>query len=128
MNHNPLADLFNVVKNAESVGKKACTVPASKLHKDILKTMQENKYIGSFEFIDDGKGGKFNVELIGRINNCSVITPRFSVKKSEFIKWEKRYLPADNVGIIIVTTNDGVIDQHKARKLATGGKLLGYVY
>ena len=46
--------------------------------------MQKNKYIGSFEFIDNGRGGEFKVELLGRINNCGVIRPRFYVTKDDY--------------------------------------------
>jgi len=128
MKHDPLADMFNIIKNAEYVGKTNCTAPASKTGKNILKVMQEHKYIGSFEFIDDGKGGKFKIDLIGRINTCSVIKPRFSAQVKEFIKWEKRYLPAEGVGIILLTTAKGIMDQRKAKQLNEGGKLLGFVY
>ena len=36
-------------------------------------------YIGEFEVLDDHRSGKIVVELIGRINKCGVISPRFDV-------------------------------------------------
>ncbi len=36
-------------------------------------------YIGEFEVIDDHRSGKVVVELIGRLNKCGVISPRFDV-------------------------------------------------
>jgi small subunit ribosomal protein S15Ae len=36
-------------------------------------------YIGQFEVLDDHRGGKIVVELIGRINKCGVISPRYDV-------------------------------------------------
>lgn len=128
MKQDQLSDMFNVIKNAESVGKASCAVPASNLGKNILKVMQEHKYIGNFEFIDDGKGGKFKIELVGRINTCNSIKPRFSVQVKEFIKWEKRFLPAESVGMLLLSTSKGVMDHQKAKKLNEGGKLLGFVY
>ena len=128
MRHDTLADVMITIKNAERVGKKECITPASNLVKEVLKVMQKDKYIGIFEFIDDGRGGKFRVHLVGRINDCNVIKPRFSVKKNEIIQWEKRYLPAQGVGILILTTSKGIMDQREAIKKNTGGKLLGYVY
>ena len=44
------------------------------------------------------------------------------------MKNEKRFLPATGVGIIIVSTHKGVLDQEQAKKEKTGGKLLGFVY
>jgi len=128
MRHDPLADMFSTLKNMEAIGRKECRVPNSKLIRNILKVIQENKYIGDVRVVHDVSGGQMKVELIGRINNCRVIKPNFSVKKDEFIKFEKRYLPARKVGILILTTSEGIMDQHEAEKKGTGGRLLGYVY
>ncbi len=128
MKHDLLADVFAVIKNADRIGRKDCLVPSSSIIKEILKLMQKNKYIGSFEFIDDGKSGKFRVELLGRINDCGVIRPRFYLKKDEFISWEKRFLPSVNVGILFVTTSKGIVDHRRAKKDEVGGALLGYIY
>jgi len=126
--HDLLADVFSVIKSMESIGRPECTVPASRIVKSVLEIMHGHGYIGGFRHIEDGRGGKFKVGLIGKINNCNIIKPRFSLKKDEFIKWEKRFLPANNVGILILTTSAGILDQHKAKKENTGGKLIAYVY
>ena len=128
MRHDILADVFATIKNAESVGKKECVVPASKLVKGVLEVIHKHNYIGGFDYINDGKGGKFKIKLVGRINSCNVIRPRFSVKIKELIRWEKKYLPAYNVGVLILTTSKGIMDQKEAKKNNTGGKLLGYIY
>jgi small subunit ribosomal protein S8 len=94
----------------------------------VLDVIHQHKYIGGFEFLDDGKGGRFKVKLMGKINNCGVIKPRFSVEKGGFIKWEKRYLPASDTGILVITTSKGIMDQRQAIKTGVGGRLLGYVY
>lgn len=119
--------MFTIIKNFEAIGKKECDVPASSLIKAVLKIMQERKYIGKVKLIP-GRGGKFNVELLGRVNDCSVIKPRFSVSRDEFTKWEKRFLPAKGVGILILTTSKGVMNQEEAKKQGIGGQLLGCVY
>ena len=128
MRHDILADVFTVIKNAEAVGKKECIVPASKLVKGVLEVMHKHKYIESFDYVEDGKGGKFKIKLMGKINDCNVIRPRFSIGKREIINWEKKYLPAYNVGVLILTTSKGIMDQNEAKKLGIGGKLLGYIY
>ena len=128
MKHDQLADMFSTIKNAEAIGRKQCVVPNSRLIRDALRVMHENKYIGKTEVIEDGRGGKIKIEMLGRINDCGIIKPNFSVKMDEFIKYEKRYLPARDVGILIVTTSKGVMDQHSALKKRTGGRLLGFVF
>lgn len=128
MLQDPLADTLSTIKNAERVGKDECVTRASKLIKSVLKIMQEHDYIGSFEFVDDGKGGKFRIELKGKVINTNVIKPRSSVKVDEFEKWEKRFLPARDIGLLILSTPKGVIDHKRAKQLHVGGRLISFVY
>jgi len=128
MLQDTLADALAAIKNAEKVGKKECVTKASKIIKSILKILQDNDYIGSFEFIDDGRAGKFKIELKGKVINCNVIKPRVSARVDEFEKYEKRFLPAREIGLLIVSTPKGIVDHKKAKELHTGGKLLAYCY
>ncbi len=124
-----LSDAMITIKNAELVGKKKCEIkPASKLIGNVLRVMADYKYIEGFEYIDDPRGGKFVVQLSGRINDCGAIRPRYSVKHTEYEKFEKRYLPARDFGILIVSTTEGVMSQKEAIEKGLGGVLLAYVY
>lgn len=129
MQHDPLNDALCSIKNAENVGKADVTIkPCSKLIGRVLKVMQEMGYIGNFEYMEDGKAGKFKVQLLGAINNCGVIKPRFSVRKETIESYEEQFLPAQDFGVIILTTPKGVISNAKAKELGVGGRLLAYVY
>jgi small subunit ribosomal protein S8 len=128
MLQDPLADALSTIKNAERVSKSECVVRASRLIRAVLKVMQAHEYIGGFEFRDTGRGGNFKVELSGRIIDTNVIKPRYSVKVGEFEKWEKRYLPAKGMGLLILTTPKGVMGHDEAKKVGMGGKLLCFVY
>ena len=128
MRHDLLSDALSAIKNAERVGKKECYVKASKLVEKVIKIMQENDYVGAYEIINDGKSGIIKIELKGKIIDCNTIKPRFSVSYKEFEKWEKRFLPAKEFGILILTTSKGVIDHKTAKRMKLGGKLLAYCY
>ncbi|MCK5547571.1 MAG: 30S ribosomal protein S8 [Thermoplasmata archaeon] len=129
MMHDPLNDAMSVIKNAQMAGKPDCSIsPSSKLVGRVLKVMEEHKYIEQFDYVDDGRGGIFKVILNGNINNCGVIKPRFSVKKDELERFESRYLPAQDFGILILTTNMGVMTHSDATDNGVGGRLLAYVY
>lgn len=129
MQNDPLADALTVLRNAERSRKTEATItPASKLVGRVLKVMQDQGYIGPFEYEDDGRGGLYKISLNGQINNCGVIKPRFAIKKADFDEFESRYLPARDFGSLILTTTHGVIDQYKAKEVGTGGRLLAYVY
>ncbi len=126
---DPLADAMSSIYNSELVGKAEVFVtPASSLIERVLRVMQINGYIGEFEKIDDGKSGRFRVQLMGRTNKCGVIKPRFPVKRDGFERFEKRFLPAYNYGILIVTTPEGVMTHKDAKSKGIGGRLLAYVF
>ena len=129
MQSDPLNDAMCVMKNASSVGKGECTIqPSSKLIGRVLKVMQDHGYVDQFEYVEDGKAGKFRVMMKGSINNGGVIKPRYSVKTADLEKFEARFRPAQDFGVLILTTTEGVITHVRAKELGVGGKLLAYVY
>ncbi len=126
--NDPLANVLSNILNHERVTKKECLVsPSSKVIRAVLQIMQDNQYIGSFDYADESKKA-LKVSLIGKINKCGVIKPRHSVKKDNFEKFEKRYLPAKDFGILILTTSQGIMTHYDAKKKQIGGKLLAYCY
>lgn len=127
--NDPLASALSNILGAERVGKKFCIVrPASNIIKTILQIMKENNYIGDFEIIKNNKGDLIKVNLIGRINKTGVIKPRFSLEKGEFEKFEKRFLPAKDFGLLIISTSKGIMTHYAAKEKNMGGRLLSYCY
>ena len=124
-----LANGLTTIMNNESRNKRECVIsPASKLLGRVLRVMQLNRYIGELEFVDDGRSGKFRVQLFGRINKCGAIKPRFSTKITDIENWEKQFLPASEFGVLVISTPDGVISHQEAKKRQKGGRLLAFVY
>ncbi len=129
MQQDTLNDAMAVIKNAELVGKGECVVrPSSKLIGRVLKVMQESGYIKQFELVEDGRSRMFRVALSGQINNCGVIRPRYQVKVADLERYEARYLPAQDFGVLILSTTRGVLTHMEAKKDGVGGKLLAFVY
>jgi small subunit ribosomal protein S8 len=129
MLNDPLAAALAKISNAERVGKKEVVLrPVSKIIKKVLTLMNEHGYIGSFEEEVYDSGIVLKINLIGNINKCNVIKPRFSTKMNNFVKWEKRYLPAQDFGIILVSTSEGIMTHNEAKEKGIGGKLLAYCY
>jgi len=124
-----LANGLTVIMNNEMRNKRECVIsPASKLLGRVLRVMQLHGYIGEFEFIDDGRSGKFKVQLLGRINKCGAIKPRFAVRLDEIEDWEKKFLPSRDVGLLILSTSKGVLTHKEAKEKRIGGRLLAFVY
>merc|ERR1711976_834201 len=124
-----LGDCLRSILNAERAGKKQVMIrPASKVIIKFLRVMQKHNYIGEFELVDDHRNGKIVVELLGRINKCGIISPRFDVKNGDYEKWQVSLLPSRQFGMLVLTTNFGIMDHEEARRRKTGGKILGFFY
>ncbi len=102
--------------------------PAYKLHANVLEMMQKSGYVGSIDRTENGRGGTYLVELRGAINRCGTVKPRHSIRRQGYEQWETRYLPAQDFGLLILTTNSGIMHHYDAKDARIGGKLLAYVY
>lgn len=123
-----LADALNTMKTHEMVGQEVCTVKASRLVKEVLELLKKHRYLKEFTFVEDGRGGKFDVVLDGRINNCGVIKPRAAVKTTDWARWEQQFIPGVGVGLLIVSTSKGIMTNADAESNRIGGRLLAYIY
>jgi small subunit ribosomal protein S8 len=125
---NSLADVCSQIKNAEFARKKEVIVaPASKLIQMVLRIFQSHAYIGEFERYDDGRLGKFKIALLGKINECKALI-RLNYKVHQFGALERRLLPAPGLGLIIITTAQGIMTLKEAEDKNIGGHALCYIY
>ena len=117
------------IVNAERKGKRQVICrPSSKVLIKFLQIMMKKGYIGEFVLIDDKRSGKLVINLLGRINKCGVISPRFDVRTKKFEFWENNLLPSRQFGHIVLTTSNGIMTIEQAKKQKCGGKILGFFY
>ena len=129
MKTNVVAIALKNIVNAERKGKRQVLLrPVSKVLIKFLRLMQRKGYIGEFEVVDDHRSGKIVVELLGRINKCGVISPRFDVPLKKVEQWTNNILPSRQFGFIVLSTTYGMMDHEEAKKRHTGGKILGFFY
>ncbi len=127
--NDPLADVLSNINNAEKVGKLNCIAePSSKTVKSVLNILKKKGYIKDFKEVTSPKGNALDITLSGKINKCSVIKPRYSVKVSDLEKFEKRFLPAKNFGVLIISTSKDILTHYDAKEKNIGGRLIAYCY
>jgi len=124
-----ISNALSKIMNDEIKRKKECSIyPVSKVLKKILDIMKENSFIRAYKEVEDSKGNYIKINLLGMINKTGSIRPNYFVKVKDYEKYEKRYLPAKDFGILIVSTTQGIMTHKEAKKRNLGGKLLAYCY
>lgn len=126
MSQDIIADALNMIRNSKKAGKETAKIKRiSNLLIEILKIMKQEGAIKKYKI--DVK--KRSVEVtIGELSECKAIKPRFSVDKSQIEKYRRRYLPARNMGVMIISTNKGLITHEEALEEGIGGCLIAYFY
>ncbi|MFH1585747.1 MAG: 30S ribosomal protein S8 [archaeon] len=126
MSQDIVADALNMIRNAKKAKKENVTVKRiSNLLIEILKIMKQEGAVKKYKINSKDK----SIEItIGDLFECRAIKPRFSVTKDEIEKYRRRYLPARNLGIMIISTNKGLVTHTEAQEENIGGSLIAYFY
>ncbi len=114
MSHDIVADALNMIWNVKKARKDTVKVKIiSNLLIEILKIMKLKKAIKKYKINPEEK----SIEItIGNLSKCQAIKPRFTVDKNQIEKYRRRYLPARNLGQMIVSTNQGIMTHEKLKR------------
>lgn len=121
-------DAINKIKTNERIGRMQCTLYSTKLLRAVLELMKKESYIKDYEEFTEKRIKYVRVYLSNTINSIGVIKPRYAVQNESIQKYESRYIPSKDFGILILTTPQGIITNKEAREKRIGGRLLAYVY
>jgi len=126
MSQDTVADTLNRMMNALRARKPELTVKThSKFLLSVLAIAKLKGYVESYHIDSNTKLLKIK---LGKLNGCNAIKPRFIVKKDDIEKYTKRYLPARNLGILIISTSQGLVTHQTALEKNLGGSLIAYFY
>ena len=124
MSHDIVADALNKIMNAKRAHAQSVIITQhSRLLLSVLAIAKLKGYIKHYAV----EGRTLTVEL-DRLNACNAIKPRFMVRVEEIDDYIKRYLPAKDIGILIVSTSQGLMTHQTAQEKNIGGSLLAYFY
>lgn len=126
MSQDVVADALNTIKNAKRANKRSAKVKIiSNLLIEVLKIMKQKGAIKRYKI--NAKDKSIEV-ILGDLYECKAIKPRFTCNLSQLEKYRRRYLPARNLGTMILSTNKGLMTHEEAEKEETGGCLIAYFY
>jgi len=122
-----ISDFLTRIRNGITTRKREINIPSSRLMVEIAKILKEEGYIKNFKVIDDNKQGMLNVALKYAEDGKSVISGLKRVSKPGCrIYCTKDSVPKalDGLGLVIVSTSQGVLSGRKCEELGAGGEVL----
>ena len=123
-----VADMLTRIRNAQRAGKPTVGMPSSKLKLSVAKVLQSEGYIASAEATADAKPvlniglkyyeGKPVIEQIQRVSRPGL---RIYKGKDELPRVKQ------GLGVLIVSTNKGIMTDRAARAAGVGGEVIAVV-
>ena len=129
---DPIADMLTRIRNANTAKHDTVDVPSSKIKLAIAQILLDEGYIKTFDVIEDGNFKTIHITLkYGEDKNEKIISGIKRISKPGLRVYAgKENLPKvlGGLGIAILSTNQGIITDKKARQLQVGGEVLAFIW
>jgi small subunit ribosomal protein S8 len=129
---DPIADMLTRIRNANTAKHDTVDIPYSKIKFSIAQILFDEGYVKSIDLVDNGNFKDIRVTLkYGADKNDKIITGLKRISKPGLrVYASKDQVPKvlDGLGIAILSTNQGVVTDKKARELQVGGEVLAFVW
>ena len=129
---DPIADMLTRIRNANTAKHDTVDIPYSKIKFSIAQILLDEGYVKSVDLVDNGNFKDIRVTLkYGADKNDKIITGLKRISKPGLrVYAAKDQVPKvlDGLGIAILSTNQGVVTDKKARELQVGGEVLAFIW
>ncbi|MBQ1290481.1 MAG: 30S ribosomal protein S8 [Lachnospiraceae bacterium] len=129
---DPIADMLTRIRNANTAKHDTVDIPCSKIKLAIANILLEEGYVKAVDLVDNGNFKDIRITLkYGVDKNQKNITGLRRISKPGLrVYANKDQVPKvlNGLGIAILSTNQGVITDAKARELKVGGEVLAFVW
>lgn len=127
---DPIADMLTRIRNANRQHHDAVLVPVSKLKVEIAEILKNEGFIKGYSVEGEGVAKNINISLKYR-GNERVITDLKRISKPGLRVYAKNNeIPKvlNGLGIVILSTSQGVMTDKEARAKQVGGEVLAYIW
>jgi len=128
---DPIADMLTRIRNANTASHTIVDVPASRVKQAIAQILKEEGFIDGFERVSEGAQGTLRISLRYGPEKEKVITGLRRISRPGL----RVYTPRTSIprvlgglGLVIISTPQGIMSGKRARKLGVGGEVLAYVW
>ena len=127
---DPIADMLTRIRNANRQHHETVMVPASKLKVDIAEILKNEGFIKGYKV--EGEGPIKNIVITLKYRgNERVITDLKRISKPGLRVYAKvNEIPKvlNGLGIVILSTSQGLMTDKEARAQQVGGEVLAYIW
>lgn len=126
--NDPIAELLTKIRNAKLAKHLYVDINLSRIKLNIIKILDEQGFIKNFLINEEMKKIRVFLKYKGRE---SVIHDLQRVSKSslrKYVGYKDIPLVYGGLGINIISTSKGIIDDETARQMKVGGEILCYVW
>lgn len=129
--NDPIADALTRIRNAARAGHRRVDLPISKVTVQVVRKLAEGHFVQGYKIIDDARFGLLRVYLrytpdgkpvIRELRRASGPGRRRYVKVSEIPKVR------GGLGMAILSTSRGILNDREARSARVGGEVMAIVY
>jgi small subunit ribosomal protein S8 len=128
---DPIADMLTRIRNANTANHKSVDVPASRTKQAIAQILADEGFIESFERVAAGPQGTIRIQLRYGPEKEKVITGLRRISRPGLrVYTRKTEIPRvlGGLGLVIISTPQGIMSGKLAKKRGVGGEVLAYVW
>jgi small subunit ribosomal protein S8 len=129
---DPIADYLTRLRNAIKAKHRVVEVPASNVKKEITKILFDKGYILNYKFVDEGPQGTIKIalkyDLVNKVNSIKSLTRVSKPGLRKYVGYREMPRVINGLGIVILSTSQGVMTDKEAKDLKLGGEVLCYIY
>lgn len=123
MSQDIIADALNEIMNAKKARKSEIVInKSSKLLKKVLDIAKDRGYL---DYNVEGNKIKINLKSL---NEIKAVKPRYTISVKKINNYVRRFLPAKNFGLLIISTNEGLMSHEDAEEKNIGGCVIAYIF
>ena len=129
--NDPIADFLTRIRNAHMAKHETVEIPHSKLKRELARILKEEGYINDFSERGSGAEARIVIELkYGPDGQRAITGLRRMSRPGRRVYRKQANIPRvlDGLGIAILSTSQGILTDHAARRMGVGGEVLCFVY
>jgi small subunit ribosomal protein S8 len=128
---DPIADMLTRVRNASRARHSEVVVPTSRTKREIARILRDEGFIADFREERNGSTASLHLTLKYVDGKAPVVSGLKRISKPGLrVYARKTDIPRvlGGLGIVIVSTSQGIMTGAQARKAQLGGEVLAYVW